>query len=51
MDPQQVYIEEARELLAELETVLLELEENPEDSELIGRAFRALHTIKGYGAM
>jgi len=51
MDPQQVYIEEARELLAELETVLLELEENPEDSELIGRAFRALHTIKGSGAM
>ena len=51
MDPHQVYIEEARELLAELETVLLELEENPEDSELIGRAFRALHTIKGSGAM
>jgi two-component system, chemotaxis family, sensor kinase CheA len=51
MDPQQVYIEEARELLAELETVLLELEANPTDQELIAKAFRALHTIKGSGAM
>jgi two-component system chemotaxis sensor kinase CheA len=45
------YREEAYELLAELETSLLELEENPEDSDLIGRVFRAMHTIKGSGAM
>jgi two-component system chemotaxis sensor kinase CheA len=45
------YREEANELLAELETSLLELEEIPEDSELIGRVFRAMHTIKGSGAM
>ena len=45
------YREEANELLAELETSLLELEENPEDSDLIGRVFRAMHTIKGSGAM
>ncbi len=45
------YREEAGELLAELETSLLELEECPEDADLIGRVFRAMHTIKGSGAM
>jgi two-component system chemotaxis sensor kinase CheA len=45
------YREEANELLTELETSLLELEETPEDVELIGRVFRAMHTIKGSGAM
>jgi two-component system, chemotaxis family, sensor kinase CheA len=49
--PREVYREEARELLAELETSLLALEETPGDPELIGRVFRALHTIKGSGAM
>lgn len=43
--------EEAYELLSELESSLLELEDNPEDKELIGRVFRAMHTIKGSGAM
>ncbi|WP_462325045.1 chemotaxis protein CheA [Desulfoplanes sp.] len=47
----QVYREEATELLAELETALLELEESPEDTDLINRVFRAMHTIKGSGAM
>jgi two-component system chemotaxis sensor kinase CheA len=45
------YKEEATELLADLEASLLELEENPEDTEIIGRVFRCLHTIKGSGAM
>jgi two-component system chemotaxis sensor kinase CheA len=45
------YREEAYELLSDLEESLLELEENPEDSNLIGRVFRAMHTIKGSGAM
>lgn len=45
------YREEANELLTELETSLLELEETPDDMELIGRVFRAMHTIKGSGAM
>lgn len=45
------YREEANELLAELETSLLELEETPDDMDLIGRVFRAMHTIKGSGAM
>ncbi len=43
--------EEARELLVELESVLLELNEHPQDEGLVGRVFRALHTIKGSGAM
>ena len=46
-----VFKEEANELLAELESSLLELEERPEDMELIGRVFRAMHTIKGSGSM
>lgn len=45
------YREEAYELLAELETSLLELEDNPDDTELVGRIFRAMHTIKGSGSM
>ncbi len=45
------YREEALELLAELETSLLDLEQSPDDMELIGRIFRALHTIKGSGSM
>jgi len=47
----QAFQEEARELLAELESALLELDQEREDREIVGRAFRALHTIKGSGAM
>ena len=47
----EAFREEAFELLQELESALLELEENPEEGELIGRVFRAMHTIKGSGAM
>ncbi len=47
----ETYKEEAYELLAELETSLLELEKLPDDAELIGHVFRAMHTIKGSGAM
>ncbi len=47
----ETYRLEAYELLTELEASLLELEETPEDRELVGRVFRALHTIKGSGAM
>lgn len=45
------FTEEAYELLSELEDSLLELEESPADQEIIGRVFRAMHTIKGSGAM
>ncbi len=47
----ETYREEASELLTELEAALLELEEVPDDMDLIGRVFRAMHTIKGSGAM
>lgn len=45
------YVEEARDLLADLETSLLELENTPDDLDLLHKIFRALHTIKGSGAM
>lgn len=48
---QDVFREEALELLGELENALLALESSPGDSELLGRVFRAMHTIKGAGAM
>jgi len=47
----QAFKEEAYELLSELESSLLELEERPDDGDLIGRVFRAMHTIKGSGSM
>jgi two-component system chemotaxis sensor kinase CheA len=47
----QVFREEAGEILCDLESALLSLNENPSDMELVGRVFRALHTIKGSGAM
>ena len=45
------YRDESGELLAELENSLLDLEETPDDKNLIDRVFRAMHTIKGSGAM
>ncbi|HJW87358.1 MAG TPA: chemotaxis protein CheA [Candidatus Brocadiaceae bacterium] len=47
----ETFREEAYELLGELETSLLELEASPDNAELVGRVFRAMHTIKGSGAM
>lgn len=46
-----IFIEESRELITDLVTALLELENEPTDKELVARIFRALHTIKGSGAM
>ncbi|BCG46501.1 Signal transduction histidine kinase CheA [Citrifermentans bremense] len=47
----QAFKDEARELLADLEDALLEMEENPTDLGIVGRVFRTMHTIKGSGAM
>jgi two-component system, chemotaxis family, sensor kinase CheA len=47
----QSFREEAGEILVDLESALLTLNENPSDLDLVGRVFRALHTIKGSGAM
>lgn len=51
IDPKEIFREEARELLDELEASLIGLEDNPSDRSLIDTAFRALHTIKGSGTM
>ncbi|HET8996614.1 MAG TPA: Hpt domain-containing protein, partial [Acetobacteraceae bacterium] len=50
-DPAQTYRQEAAELLEQLEQALLDLEHMPGDADLVNTAFRALHTIKGSGAM
>jgi two-component system chemotaxis sensor kinase CheA len=47
----QAFREEGREVLVDLESALLELNGNRGDMELVGRVFRALHTMKGSGAM
>jgi two-component system chemotaxis sensor kinase CheA len=47
----ETFMEEVQELLIQLESALLELEEAPDDKDQIDRAFRAMHTIKGSGAM
>ncbi|MBG3878143.1 chemotaxis protein CheA, partial [Desulfovibrio oxamicus] len=47
----RVFTEEARDLLIDLEEALLELESHPGDAALMARVFRALHTLKGTGAM
>lgn len=46
-----VFLEEANELLDNLEEQLLILEETPTEMETIGAVFRAMHTIKGSSAM
>jgi two-component system, chemotaxis family, sensor kinase CheA len=50
-DPAEVFRQEAAELLEQLEAALLDLERSPGDRDLVNTAFRALHTIKGSGAM
>ena len=50
-DPAQTYRQEAADLLDQLEQALLDLEHTPGDADLVNTAFRALHTIKGSGAM
>lgn len=47
----ETFKEEALELLGSLETALLDLEENPDDKDLLSAVFRVMHTIKGSSAM
>ncbi|MBR0851353.1 chemotaxis protein CheA [Bradyrhizobium diazoefficiens] len=51
IDPTEVFRQEASELFEVLEGALLDLGQRPDDRELVDSAFRALHTIKGSGAM
>lgn len=50
-DPLETFKEEARELLQSLEESLMQLEQHPNDADLVDSAFRSLHTIKGSGNM
>jgi two-component system, chemotaxis family, sensor kinase CheA len=45
------FVVEALDLLAELEDAMLQIENKPEDPALIETAFRAMHSLKGGGAM
>ncbi|MFL9823398.1 chemotaxis protein CheA [Rhodoplanes sp. SY1] len=51
VDAADTFRQEAQELLEQLEHTLLDLEHRPGDADLIDAAFRALHTLKGSGAM
>lgn len=48
---QQIFVQEATELLSELEEVLLTFERDLSDKESIERIFRVMHTLKGSSAM
>lgn len=47
----QTFLAESRDLLVDMEEILLLLEENPEDAELYNALFRCVHTIKGSAGM
>ncbi len=48
MDPGlQAFAEESHELLGSVEDILLQLEEEPDNEDLVNELFRAVHTIKG----
>lgn len=47
----QTFLEESRELLTDMERILLELETAPDDAELYNALFRSVHTIKGSAGM
>lgn len=47
----QIFIDESNTLLTKLDNTLIQLEESPEDQNLVDEAFRAMHTIKGSSGM
>ncbi|WP_375263899.1 chemotaxis protein CheA [Palleronia sp.] len=47
----QSFVQEARDILEDLEGILLELEADPINPSRVDAVFRALHTLKGSGAM
>ncbi len=50
-DYRETFKQEAAELLIVIEQTVLDLEDNPQDIIAINKLFRAMHTIKGSGAM
>ena len=49
--PADSFIQEATDILEGLEAILLELEAEPDSASTVDAVFRALHTLKGSGAM
>ncbi len=47
----QGFLDEANELIANIEDSLFNLERQPDDEEAIAAVFRVMHTLKGSGAM
>lgn len=47
----QTFYDESRELLTDMESILLDLESRPEDNELRNALFRCVHTVKGSSGM
>jgi two-component system, chemotaxis family, sensor kinase CheA len=45
-----IFLSEAKELVASMNRALLELEKTPEKSEYVGQIFRAVHTLKSMAA-
>jgi two-component system, chemotaxis family, sensor kinase CheA len=50
-DPIDTFRAEAAEHLTVLEGALLEVEQQPDNPDLVALAFRAMHTVKGAGGM
>jgi len=50
-NPVNTFLQEAEDLLEQIEEIALGLEDSPNDGEALNRLFRAFHTIKGSGAM
>ncbi len=51
ISPAETYRMEAEELLGDIEEAVLDIEQDPGDSDAVNRLFRAMHTIKGSGSM
>ncbi len=47
----EVFLDEAQDLLEDLEEAFLELDDDRQNKDIVGRIFRAVHTIKGSGSM
>ena len=45
------FVEEASDLIDNLEATVLELEDRPTDSSIVQRVFRIMHTLKGNSSM
>ncbi|MBN1253066.1 MAG: chemotaxis protein CheA [Bacteroidales bacterium] len=48
---QKKFIEEATDLINDLEQALLSLEKQPKDTEIVASVFRIMHSLKGGGGM